>query len=101
MSSWVLRLVMYERDVFLGICQDCSFLNRISAARQSDMEDYYRKQEFPVKEEYRKANEQMEREETPLCTGVGIPAGHRGDGQRPAKCFLCLSRITASSASGS
>lgn len=56
------ELVMYESGMFFcGISQDCSFFKPyIRSDGKSDMEDYYRKQEFPVKEEYLKANEQME-----------------------------------------
>lgn len=56
------ELVMYDSGMFFcGISQDCSFFKPyIRSDRKKDMEDYYQKQEFPVKETYLKANEQKE-----------------------------------------
>lgn len=62
------ELVMYESGMFFcGISQDCSFFKPyIRSDERRDMEDCYRKQDFPAMEEYLKANEQLEADEDAL-----------------------------------
>jgi len=62
------ELIMYDSGMFFcGISQDCSFFQPyIRNDEQKDFENYYRKQGFPVMEEYLKINEQQETGKEPL-----------------------------------
>ncbi len=62
------EMVRYESGMFFcGISQDCSFFKPyIRSGGEKDMENYYRKQDFPAMEEYLKINEQQETGKEPL-----------------------------------
>ena len=52
------ELVVYESGMFFcGISQDCSFFKPYSVGGSKDLEEYYQKQQFPIKDEYLKSND--------------------------------------------